>query len=76
MCVGSSLMSDPLRPHRLPARHLCPWSSTGKNTGEGCHALLQGIFPMQGLKPSLLLLHWQVSSLPLATPGKSRVPKG
>ena len=26
----------------------------GKNTEVGCHALLQGIFPNQGLKPSLL----------------------
>ena len=25
----------------------------GKNTGVGCHALLQGIFPTQGLNPSL-----------------------
>ena len=37
----------------------------------GCHALLQGIFPTQGSNPSLLyLLHRQVSSLPLAPPGK------
>ena len=28
---------------------LCPWDSPGKNTGVGCHALLQGIFPTQGL---------------------------
>ena len=28
--------------------------SPGKNTGVGCHALLQGIFPTQGLKPGLL----------------------
>ena len=36
-----------------------------------CHALLQGIFPAQGLKPYLLcLLHWQASSLPLVPPGK------
>ena len=28
-----------------PARLLCPWDSLGKNTGVGCHALLQGIFP-------------------------------
>ena len=29
-------------------------------------ALLQGIFPTQGLSPPLLhLLHWQVGSLPL-----------
>ena len=25
--------------------------SPGKNTGVGCHALLQGIFPTQGLNP-------------------------
>ena len=38
----------------------------GKNTGTGCHFLLQGIFPTQGLNPRLLhLLHWQVDSLPL-----------
>ena len=38
----------------------------GKNTGAGCHFLLQGIFPVQGLTPCLLhLLHWQVDSLPL-----------
>ena len=27
--------------------------SPGKNTGVGCHALLQGIFPTQGSKPVL-----------------------
>ena len=27
--------------------------SPGKNTGVGCHSLLQGIFPMQGLNPGL-----------------------
>ena len=27
--------------------------SPGKNTGVGCHALLHGIFPTQGSKPSL-----------------------
>ena len=29
--------------------------SPGKNTGVRCHALLQGIFPIQGLNPGLLL---------------------
>ena len=29
----------------LPARLLGPWDSPGKNTGVGCHALLQGISP-------------------------------
>ena len=28
--------------------------SPGKKTGVGCHALLQGIFPIQGLNPGLL----------------------
>ena len=29
-----------------------PGDSPGKTIGMGCHALLQGIFPTQGLKPS------------------------
>ena len=34
---------------------------------EWCHAILQGIFSIQGLNPCLLhLLHWQVGSLPIA----------
>ena len=36
------------------ARLLHPWDSPGKNTGVGCYALLQGIFPTQGLNPGLL----------------------
>ena len=60
------------RPHGLqPSRLLCPWDSPGQNTGVGCHALLQGIFPTRGLNPRLLhLLQRQVRSLPLAPPGK------
>ena len=37
-----------------PTRLLCPWDSPGKNTGVGCHALLQGTFPIQGSNPRLL----------------------
>ena len=38
----------------------------GKNTGVGCHVLIQGILPTQGSNPCLLrLLRWQVGSLPL-----------
>ena len=33
-----------------PPRLLCPWDFPGKNTGVGCHFLLQGTFPTQGLK--------------------------
>ena len=48
--------------------------SPGKNTGAGCHALLEGIFPTQGWNLNLLyLLHWQGGSLPLAPPGFSRL---
>ena len=35
-------MSDSVRPHRLqPTRLHRPWNSPGKNTGVGCHFLLQ-----------------------------------
>ena len=45
--------------------------SLGKNTGLGCHALLQGIFLTQGSNLHLLcLLHWQAGSLPLVLCGK------
>ena len=38
--------------------------SPGKNTGAGCHFLLQGIFPTQAA--NLRLLYWQVDSFPLS----------
>ena len=35
-------MSNSVRPHRRqPTRLPCPWDSPGKNTGVGCHFLLQ-----------------------------------
>ena len=47
----------------------------GKNTGVSYHALLQGIFPTQGLNPCLLgLQHWQASSLPPVPSGKPFLP--
>ena len=37
-------MSDSVRPHGLqPTRLLRPWASPGKNTGVGCHFLLQSM---------------------------------
>ena len=49
-----SVMSVSLQPHGLQlARLLCLWDSPCKNTGVGCHALLQGIFLMQGSNPGL-----------------------
>ena len=55
-------------PWTVPSGLLCPWGSLGKNTGVGCHALLQGIFPTQRSNPCLL--HWQADSLPSEPPGK------
>ena len=71
-CQVTSVMNNSFRPHQLqPTGLLRPWGSPGKNTGVGCHFLLQGIFPSQGLNLCLLcLLHWQAGSLPLAPPGK------
>ena len=41
-CCVSSVVSDSVRPHRQqPTRPHCPWDSPGKNTGVGCHFLLQ-----------------------------------
>ena len=59
-----------LWPHGLQtARFLCPCDSPGKNTGVGCYAPFQRIFPIQGLTPHLLhLLDRQAGSLPLAPP--------
>ena len=55
--------------HHEPPRLLCPWDSPGKNTGVGCHALLQGIFLTQGSNLRLLgFLHQQAGSLPPAPP--------
>ena len=41
-CWVASVMSDSVRPHRWqPTRLPHPWDSPGKNTGVGCHFLLQ-----------------------------------
>ena len=44
--------------------------SPGKSTGLGCRALLQGIFPAQGLNPGLL--HCRRILLLFELPGKSK----
>ena len=43
-CCVASVMSDSVRPHsQQPTRLPRPWDSPGKNTGVGCHFLLQCI---------------------------------
>ena len=46
--------------------------SPGKNTGVGCHFLLQGIFLTQGLNLGLLHFRW-IFFLPSEPPGKGKV---
>ena len=61
-------MSDSLWPAKLFSLR----DSPGKNAGVGCHALLQGIFPIQGWNPCLLqllhckwiLYHWATREAP------------
>ena len=58
-------------PHWTVAHQAPLWNSSGKNTGMGCQALLQGIFPTQGSNPHLIMSPaLQVGSLPLVPPGK------
>ena len=54
-----SVVFDSLWSHGLePTRLLCPLDFPDKNTGEGCHFLLQGIFPNQGSNLWLLRCRW------------------
>ena len=56
VCLVTSVVFNSLGPHGLyspPGSSVCG-DSSGKNTGVGCHALLQGIFSTQGPNPGLL----------------------
>ena len=65
--LSHSVMFDSLRSHGLqPGRLLCPWNFPGKNTGAGCHFLLQGIFLTQG--SNSCISRWILLAAP---PGKS-----
>ena len=86
MCSKSFQSSPTVQPHRLkPSRLLCPWDSPGKNTGMGCHSLLQGVFP-KGIQLVSLMSnpHWQAGSFTTSTTmealinikGEQKVNKG
>ena len=67
-CLVSKSCPTLLRPHRLwPTKLHCLWDFPGKNTGVGCHFLLQRIFQTQ--RSNSHLLHWLVGSLPLKPQG-------
>ena len=50
--MSNSVERYGMQPARLP----CPWDSPGKNTGMGCHALLQGFLLTQESNLCLLCL--------------------
>ena len=65
-CSVTTVMSYSSRPYGLQSfRLLCPCDSLGKNTGMGCHAFLQRIFPTQG--STLHLPHCRQTFYPRAT---------
>ena len=68
MCAYS-LVTSWIVAHRL----LFPWDCPGKNTGVGCHFLLQGIFPTQGSNPGLP--HCRQTLYPLSHQGSPGVEK-
>ena len=54
-----SVMSNPLQPMDCsPPGSSVHGDSLGKNAGVGCDALLQGIFPIQGLNPGFPHSRW------------------
>ena len=73
-CWVASVVSDSVQPHRQqPTRLPSPWDSPGKNTGVGCHFLLQcmqvkseselaqsclTLSRLHGLQPIRLLRPW------------------
>ena len=71
--LSHSLMSDSLWPHGLysPPGFSVHGDSPGKNIGVCCHALLQEIFPTQGLNPGLL--HWRQILYHLSHQGSPRI---
>ena len=71
------VVSSSLQPHELQrTRFLCSRDFQGKNTGLGCHSLLQGIFPTQGFNPSLqLVLHCRQILYHLSHQGRSETQK-
>ena len=56
--VAQSCLCNPMDCNPPGSSVHSPGDSPGKNTGVGCHALLQGIFPTQGLNPGLPHFGW------------------
>ena len=74
LCSGSFLLSANASLASVASNSVTPWTVARQARQEywsGLRALLQGIFPTQGLNPHLLcLLRWQVSFSSLVPLGK------
>ena len=65
----TSVLYESLQPYGwYPVRLLCAWDSPGKNTGVGCHSLLQGISHPGTEHTSLLSLAMTDGFIPLVPP--------
>ena len=70
LCAKLLVMCYSLLPYGLqPTRPLCPWDSPGRNTGVVAISYSRGSSPTR-IEPASYFLHWQVGSLPAASPGK------
>ena len=77
LCCAESLSGVQLfaTPWTSPPGSSVHGDSPGKNSGVGCHALLQGIFPTQGSNPGLphcqlILYHLKSGTCPTSKPKK------
>ena len=69
--LSCSVLSGSYWPHDCsPPGSSVHGDSPGKNTGVDCHALLQGVLPISGIKPRSPEL--QADSLPSEPPGKPK----
>ena len=72
LLLSCSVMSNSfVTPQPVAHQGLCPRDLPDKNTGVGCHFLLQEIFLTQG--SNLHLLHLQADSLLLSYQGSSNL---
>ena len=74
MCLHAQSYPALCDPMDCNSQSCCVHNFPGKNTGVGCHFLLQGIFPTLGQNLHLLcILHWQADSLLTVPPGKPHI---
>ena len=72
--ISCSVVSDSVWPRDYSPPGSCiHGDSLGKNTGVGCHSLLQGIVPTQGSNPGVLYRRWILYHLSHQKPHQPRI---